>query len=176
MQNYKTEFPRFTGPMPVFKGFIDVSWHNDACPSFHLPLGGESFLRVWVDFANPEDRDSPFHERYCVDLMHDDECSTVLRTDDLEMVHSVCEIVRQRPIGVATFLCCWNKNMFELHTEQSLRAGYSDTNLFDLGGILWAQDNEPDIEIVLRKLKTGRYDWNACDNLVIYRVSPKGVL
>lgn len=176
MQNYKTEFPRFTGPMPVFEGFKDSSWHNDACPSFELPLGGDSFLRVWVDFSDPKDRESPFPERFGLDLVHEDEFSAVLRTDDLELVQSVCEMVRtkQSP-GVANFLCKWNDDWFEMHTEKSLLEAYEDSNLFE-SNLLWAQDHEPDFEIVLRKLKTGRYDWNACDNMVIYRVSPKGVL
>ena len=175
MQNYQTEFPQFTGPMPVFDGFEDCSWHNDVCPSFQFPLGGNSFLRVWVNFADPKDREWPLLERFSMDLNHEDDYYTILRTDDLELVQFVCDLIKKgKKPGVPTFLCKWD-DLFEMHTEQSLRDAYGDTNLFETDAT-WDADGEPDFEIVLRKLKTGRYDWNSCDNMTIYRVSPKGVL
>lgn len=37
------------------EGIIDQSWHNDACPSFGATADGP---RLWVEYPNPEDRDS----------------------------------------------------------------------------------------------------------------------
>jgi hypothetical protein len=41
----------FAVPSDMPAGFEDVSWHNDACPSFHLRDGS---LKLWVDHPDPE--------------------------------------------------------------------------------------------------------------------------
>lgn len=56
MPDYRTEFPDFALPNDVAipAGFVDASWHNDACPSWvHAGLG----LRLWISEANPAERD-----------------------------------------------------------------------------------------------------------------------
>lgn len=51
---YQTEFPDFPpADMPALPdglGFVDTSWHNDACPSF---TSDEVGLTIWVDFLDP---------------------------------------------------------------------------------------------------------------------------
>lgn len=51
---YQTEFPDFpAADMPALPdgcGFVDTSWHNDACPSF---TSDEIGLTIWVDFLDP---------------------------------------------------------------------------------------------------------------------------
>ncbi|MDX0262906.1 hypothetical protein GOC60_17130 [Sinorhizobium meliloti] len=54
--DFKTEFPGFdpaTMP-PLPEGFVDISWHNDACPSFMDP---KTRLRLFVDYADPAERE-----------------------------------------------------------------------------------------------------------------------
>lgn len=56
---YQTEFPTFDpATMPAMPdGFVDNSWGNDMCPNFILNLPGLRWVEIWVDFANPEDRE-----------------------------------------------------------------------------------------------------------------------
>lgn len=63
---YRAEFPRF-GVLDVVvpEGWIDESWHDEACPSFT-----RGRLRIWIDFANPEDREAGGLTRFC--LMRED--------------------------------------------------------------------------------------------------------
>ncbi len=175
-RTYKTEFPEFSGEMPTFEGFEDTSWKNDACPTFQFPLGGGSFLRVWVDYADPKDRDTPENERFGVDLIHEEyweSTATVLQTDDLELVRFVCGLIQKgHESKVPCFLCKWG-DLYEFHTEETLRRDYGETNLYE-ADLPWA-DGEQDFQEVLKKLKAGIYSWNNCDNMEIFTIS-KGVL
>lgn len=60
---YLTEFPDFDpATMPAIPaGFDDVSWHNDACPSF---LNEALGLIIFVDFADADKREFPETERF----------------------------------------------------------------------------------------------------------------
>lgn len=58
----QTEFPDFDGDFEGIvaqlpTGFADVSWHNDECPSVRKELADGTFLRLWIDYANPLQRD-----------------------------------------------------------------------------------------------------------------------
>ena len=57
--HYMREFPDFDcdlrGHFPVDQGWEDTSWHNDACPSFHLR---SKMVSVYVDYLDPEKRES----------------------------------------------------------------------------------------------------------------------
>lgn len=49
---YKTEFPAFASAIPpVFLAppWVDVSWCNDATPSFMRPIGSGRELHIYVD-------------------------------------------------------------------------------------------------------------------------------
>ena len=56
MANYRTEFSDFPeADMPAIpEGFADNSWHNDSCPNFASEALG---LHIWIDFADPEQRE-----------------------------------------------------------------------------------------------------------------------
>lgn len=60
---YLTEFPDFDpATMPeIPEGFQDVSWHNDACPSF---LNETLGLIIFVDFEDSEKREFRETERF----------------------------------------------------------------------------------------------------------------
>lgn len=54
--DFRKEFPGFDpATMPALpEGFVDISWHNDACPSFFDPKAG---LRLFVDYEDPAERE-----------------------------------------------------------------------------------------------------------------------
>jgi hypothetical protein len=75
---YKTEFPDFVLDVEIPEGFTDQSWHNDVCPRFERDLPDGRYLVIWVDFADPKEREYSNCHRFAVDLYEPD--STYLRT------------------------------------------------------------------------------------------------
>lgn len=77
-----TEFPTF--PLPSLPSlptaWEDVSWHNDACPSWHV--GNEVY--VYVDFPEASDREFPESQRFTVINMATD--TVIIHTDVWEEV------------------------------------------------------------------------------------------
>jgi len=73
MSSYSKEFPDF-GALDVAlpEGFRDVSWHNDACPSFELKLPSVGYLKLWVDYVNLDDRELGF-DRFTLSLLDQDQ-------------------------------------------------------------------------------------------------------
>jgi hypothetical protein len=58
------EHPEFDlATLPAIpENWEDTSWHNDTCPSWQAPNG----LRIFVDYADPEQREIPECERFSV--------------------------------------------------------------------------------------------------------------
>jgi len=93
MGEYLAEFPDFRPQdMPAIpKGFVDTSWHNDACPSFTSDQYG---LTIWVDYADPTKREyGDTHPRFIVNSQdHGVETSgPSLATDDWNEVLAFIE-------------------------------------------------------------------------------------
>jgi len=67
-RTYKTEFTEFdVSTLPAIPAtWRDISWHNDACPSWRTPNG----WHVFVDFANPAEREVENASRFSA--IHDD--------------------------------------------------------------------------------------------------------
>ena len=141
--NYKTQFPDYTDEIPTFEGFEDTSWRDDVCPSFQKHLGGVS-LRVWVGYADPENREDPDSPRFALDLITGDDAVIILNTDDLDLVRFVIDLV-------------------------SRGGDFGSTNLFEPDSE-WAS-GEVDFEEVLHNLETGRYVSDQNDNMRIFRLS-----
>lgn len=61
--NFRTEFPDFDpATMPAIpEAWTDISWHNDACPSFDTGT-----CNVFIDYANEADREFLGQPRFCV--------------------------------------------------------------------------------------------------------------
>jgi hypothetical protein len=83
MADYRKEFPDFDpATMPAIpKGFEDTSWHNDSAPSF---LSKRLMLRIFVDYADPEQREIPETKRFSLSV-HSEEHSegeTLVESDD----------------------------------------------------------------------------------------------
>jgi hypothetical protein len=68
---FRSEFDDYPAClMPVLPtGFIDTSWHNDACPSFTHEAAR---LVLWVDYPNPADREVQGGSRFLLCTMKDD--------------------------------------------------------------------------------------------------------
>jgi hypothetical protein len=55
---YRYEFPSFDYDIPALPdGFVDVSWHNDVCPSFSKDLNEDQEMVVWVNYADEDRRE-----------------------------------------------------------------------------------------------------------------------
>lgn len=83
---YETEFPDFdASTMPeIPAGFDDVSWHNDACPSFLNETAG---LILFVDYADPAKREFEDTERFSLNVWDVGNTGTVLvSSDDWQVV------------------------------------------------------------------------------------------
>jgi hypothetical protein len=56
--SYKYEFPNFDYDIPQLPdGFVDVSWHNDVCPSFSCDLNETQEMVLWVNYADENRRE-----------------------------------------------------------------------------------------------------------------------
>lgn len=69
---------------PIPRSWTDQSWHNDACPSFNTETG----MVVWVNYADPKDREIGELKRF---IVQDDpnvinSNDVLLETDDWEEV------------------------------------------------------------------------------------------
>ena len=62
----------------------DTSWHNDMCPSFAYGC-----VQVFIDYADPEMRESASGYRYGVGYWHEDDFVHVAETDDWNVVLAV---------------------------------------------------------------------------------------
>ena len=56
MSDYKSEFPHYDDTLTLPEGWEDISWHNDACPSFVRKFGDVEF-RIFCDFKDPDLRE-----------------------------------------------------------------------------------------------------------------------
>lgn len=77
-----TEFPTFplSSLPPLPSTWEDVSWHNDACPSWHV--GNEVY--VYIDFPEASEREFPESVRFTVINMATD--TVLVHTDEWEEV------------------------------------------------------------------------------------------
>jgi hypothetical protein len=83
---YRDEFPKFNpaNMPPIPPEWEDVSWHNDACPSFQTG----DFL-IYVDYANPADREIENHPRFAVLRDMGENFDVVIESDDWNAVLAV---------------------------------------------------------------------------------------
>ena len=66
--SYRTEFPDFVLDVEIPEGFTDESWRNDVCPRFDKQLPNGSWLVLWVDYLDPNDREYTKEKRFAVAL------------------------------------------------------------------------------------------------------------
>lgn len=97
MSLYEREFPEML-PLPeaselLAKGWIDHSWHNDACPRFVSP---DKKLAIWVDAKDPAMRDFSENDRFIVEehqefVDYTPDWQPLLATSDWEAVKDFIE-------------------------------------------------------------------------------------
>ena len=63
MSYYKSEFPSYDDTLTFPEGWVDTSWHNDACPSFQKVFGDVTF-RIYCDYKDIEARENPSWTRF----------------------------------------------------------------------------------------------------------------
>lgn len=75
-------FSNYDGELPALDGFVDDSWHNDACPSMINETRG---LKLWVDYVDPNLREcSGAGKRYTLCIAEDS--IELLATDSLSEI------------------------------------------------------------------------------------------
>lgn len=69
---YTTAFADFPPEsMPAIPSdWVDVSWHNDLCPSFRFWDNGEFFARVWIEYPEGQ-RETEGGKRFMVTVEGD---------------------------------------------------------------------------------------------------------
>lgn len=91
MRTWKTEFDTgYSVPAEICQlvdsgQLEDVSWHNDTCPSFaraDVPVEDKD-LRLWVDHANPYQREVETNNRFTVTVQGDDYYHCLYDGDDV---------------------------------------------------------------------------------------------
>ncbi len=79
------QFPSFDqSTLPAIPAnWVDVSWHNDVCPSFKC-----GYWRIFIEDANPDLREFPECKRYYVHPDHDNDAGTSsgIDTDNFQEV------------------------------------------------------------------------------------------
>jgi hypothetical protein len=65
MSDYKSEFPNYDDILIFPEGWVDTSWHNDACPSFEKAFGNVKY-RIFCDYKDMEARENPSWTRFGV--------------------------------------------------------------------------------------------------------------
>ncbi|NEX60104.1 hypothetical protein [Noviherbaspirillum galbum] len=91
---YQREFPNFgVLDVQIPGGFVDVSWHNNACPSWRVEKGNGHYLQLFVDYARPEDRDTPTLPRFSLHLhdAHMDYITPVIQSNDYADILALLE-------------------------------------------------------------------------------------
>ena len=54
--NRSGTFEEFTSDLVIPSGWVNVSWHNDACSSYVTTLEGEG-LHIFIDHQDPKERE-----------------------------------------------------------------------------------------------------------------------
>lgn len=101
--NWRTAHPKAEVPSQIDQlvtagTLIDISWGNDTQPSFYhrdaRSADGNRDVRLWVDYAEPTERECDRGTRYAV-VDHNSE-TTILETDDLAAALTAFEAYARR--------------------------------------------------------------------------------
>jgi hypothetical protein len=95
---YATKFHGFDlGGITIPDGFEDESYQNDACPSFYHHATG---LRIWVDWLNPAERDTPRFPRFTLQQDREPIGEEILATTEIYNGDDWSEVTRRATIRV----------------------------------------------------------------------------
>ena len=93
---YATKFHGFDlGGITIPDGCEDESYQNDACPSFYHHATG---LRIWVDWLNPAERDTPRFPRFTLQQDREPIGEEILATTEIYNGDDWSEVTRRATI------------------------------------------------------------------------------
>ena len=105
---YTTEFPDYILDIAIPADWVDVSWHNDSCPSWLTPNG----FKVMADYAAPVHRECSDYPRFAI--IHPDGMD-ILATDDWLEVLNTLRYLDPASVpgailthGDACYIAAWN--------------------------------------------------------------------
>ena len=84
-KSFKNELAR----LPIPANWMDVSWGNDACPSFEVKRNRARWVCVWIDAEEPSKRElGPGVARFTAVLRDDDsgESTVIAQSDSFEVI------------------------------------------------------------------------------------------
>ena len=75
-------------------GWEDSYWHNDACQSVHFEYSTSSRLKLWIDAADPAERECSVGGRFILVFQYDEDVEneepafteTMMITDDWQAI------------------------------------------------------------------------------------------
>ncbi len=80
---YSDQFPEFVLDVTIPEGWHDVSWRNETCPCWEVGERDGYTFRVWVDYADPEQREFPETKRFLLAPIFDGNIlDDIIETDD----------------------------------------------------------------------------------------------
>jgi hypothetical protein len=65
-------FENFDDVIQIPEGFISTSWRNNACPSMALEIDENTSITIWIDYKNPELRQTG-GKRFIVSIQDEEE-------------------------------------------------------------------------------------------------------
>jgi hypothetical protein len=83
MSYYKSEFPNYDDTLNFPEGWVDTSWHNDACPSFGKAFGDVKY-RIFCDYKDMQKRDCPDWTRFGVYVEDEVNFECIAQFDQLD--------------------------------------------------------------------------------------------
>jgi hypothetical protein len=83
MSYYKSEFPSYDDTLTFPEGWVDTSWHNDACPSFEKAFGDVKY-RIFCDYKDMQKRDCPDWTRFGVYVEDEVNFECIAQFDQLD--------------------------------------------------------------------------------------------
>lgn len=93
MSNYKRHFFDYTLDVTIPDGFVDMSYRNDTCPSWAVIVSDDERIKLYVDYADCEQREDTDACRFT--LVHENDVTgeyvTLAHTDNYNEILTVIE-------------------------------------------------------------------------------------
>jgi len=83
MTDYMREFPHYDDILTLPEGWEDISWHNDACPSFLRQFDNVEF-RIFCDFKDPDLREMHGAMRFVIYIENEVNYVCIGQTDTIK--------------------------------------------------------------------------------------------
>ena len=81
--DYMREFPDYDDILTLPEGWTDISWHNDACPSFVRKFGDVEY-RIFCDYVDPDRREMHGAMRFVIYIEDEVNYTCIGQTDTIK--------------------------------------------------------------------------------------------